>query len=306
VKEILKTSNAKIILMGEHSVVYNQPAIALPISNIKTSVQIKSIDGEIQIKSRYFNGLLSDIHSNLKGIKVLIKQTLTELNRPITGLMITIESEIPSERGMGSSASTAVALVRALYAYFDRPLTKNTLLKTVNISEKIIHGNPSGLDSATASASNPIWFKRDGTIKTIPINMDAYFVISDSGVKGKTGKAVEIVKNKLQFDSSSRLLIENLGKLTSQTALALQQNQVERLGMILTEAHQDLRQLGVSHPAVENLIQIANQNGAFGSKLTGGGLGGCVISLVPDQITAERVSQKLQAGGATATWIEKL
>ena len=103
VKEVIKTSNAKIILMGEHSVVYNQPASALPIRNVKTTVKYNHPCDISKCRSLSFNGFLNDIHSNLLGIKQLINQTLTTLGKPHYGLLLDIDSQIPAERGMGSS-----------------------------------------------------------------------------------------------------------------------------------------------------------------------------------------------------------
>ena len=305
-KSVLETSNAKIILMGEHSVVYGQPAIALPIKNIKTTTKITANEHGVDLISRYYTGDLNHINDNLKGIKTLITSVLNSFNQTNVNIDIRVDSDIPAERGMGSSAAAAVSITRALYDYFQHPLTRNKLLQTVNISEKIIHGNPSGIDSATTSSNVPIWFQKDGTIKTIPLNITGYLVIADSGVKGKTSEAVQIVRNKLNFDSKNMNLIQQLGSLTEQAAQQLENNELVNLGESFNSAQNILGKLGVSHPALEKLIQVANQNGSLGTKLTGGGLGGCLIALSPDLSTAKQITAALSQNGATDTWIENL
>ena len=305
-KSVLETSNAKIILMGEHSVVYGQPAIALPIKNIKTTTKITANEHGVDLISRYYTGDLNHINDNLKGIKTLITSVLNSFNQTNVNIDIRVDSDIPAERGMGSSAAAAVSITRALYDYFQHPLTRNKLLQTVNISEKIIHGNPSGIDSATTSSNVPIWFQKDGTIKTIPLNITGYLVIADSGVKGKTSEAVQIVRNKLNFDSKNMNLIQQLGSLTEQAAQQLENNELVKLGESFNSAQNILGKLGVSHPALEKLIQVANQNGSLGTKLTGGGLGGCLIALSPDLSTAKQITAALSQNGATDTWIENL
>lgn len=305
--EISASSNSKIILIGEHSVVYGQPAIALPLKNIQTKVHIKSSqEPGILFKSRYYTGNVDQMTANLLGIKTLILKTIDELNGNPSNLTITVDSNIPAERGMGSSASTAVALVRGIFSFYQKPLSHTKLLKQVAISEKIIHGSPSGLDSATASSSVPILFKKGTTLETIEMNLDAYLVIADTGIKGKTGTAVQLVHDKVISDAHNEKLIEDLGDLAQQAIKNLSLNRVVELGQIMDQAHAILKELGVSHPTVEHLIETAQQNNALGAKLTGGGLGGCVIVLVKDHQTAESMSNALTDAGATSTWIEKL
>lgn len=208
---------------------------------------------------------------------------------------------------MGSSAATAVATIRALYAYLKVPLTHEQLLSDADISEHIIHGNPSGLDVATASASAPVWFVTGETPKSLPFHLGGYMVIADSGIYGQTGSAVASVGKILKrHPRRAKKLIAELGRLTKDAKDALGHNAIQKLGTILDAAQVQLKALGVSHPTLDKLIQIAKTNGALGAKLTGGGMGGCMICLVEDIHVAQRVKQALSDAGATATWVQPL
>lgn len=88
----------------------------------------------------------------------MLRQLLTYFDAKAQGFKLTIESELPPERGMGSSAATAIAVIRAVYAAFGAELSQTTLLNWASVSENVIHGNPSGLDAATTGANSPLWF----------------------------------------------------------------------------------------------------------------------------------------------------
>ncbi|AVK60333.1 mevalonate kinase [Lactobacillus sp. CBA3605] len=301
------TSHAKIILIGEHGVVYGQPAIALPISTIQMQAVIHRRDTAQTVKSRYFNGDFQMMSANLGGIQALIKTLLARFERPNQGFDIHITSDIPSERGMGSSAAAAVAVTRALYAFFEQPLSHQELLRTANIAESYTHGQPSGLDVATASANSPVWFIKDRENFPIPIKLPGYLVIADTGIKSQTKVAVATVKNLLMVEGTTiQSRIEHLGQLTEQTRSALATGNLTALATALNGAQDDLRSLGVSHPALEQLLAVARQNGAVAAKLTGSGQGGCLIAIAPEASIANNLSQKLSAAGATATWVEPL
>ncbi|WP_243673905.1 mevalonate kinase family protein [Lentilactobacillus kisonensis] len=160
-KKATGTSYAKIIFFGEHSVVYGKPAIAIPVYSVNVTVAIKLISVGQTIHCRYFDGPISEMADNLKGIGVLIRQLLKSFNSPDLPFELTIQSKVPSERGMGSSAATAVALVRGFFNLFEKPLTRSRLLALADVEEQITHGNPSGLDAATASSEAPIWFVKN-------------------------------------------------------------------------------------------------------------------------------------------------
>lgn len=299
-------SHAKIILIGEHSVVYHQPAIALPLPAVQVHAEMTANrDSQQILTSRYYSGDRQDAPIQLQGINRLIDALLAHLAQPDAGFTLTIKSDLPAERGMGSSAATAVAIVRAMYRFFNAPLSHERLLKEVAVSEKIIHGHPSGLDAATASAETPVWFIKGETPQPLPFHLNGYLVIADSGIHGQTGIAVaNVAAYRKAHPKQANQAIHHLGELAQQAKVALAQNQVTHLGTILTAAQRDLKQLGVSHPVLDQMMTVTRQNGALGAKLTGGGMGGCMISLAATQADAIRIQQALSGAGFKQTWLQ--
>lgn len=299
-------SHAKIIFFGEHSVVYGQPAICLPVSKIKTSVTITAVNTGQTIQSRYFTGKLSAMPDSQTGIQLLIRTILTELKQEATPFAMRIESAIPAERGMGSSAATAIAIIRAFFHFFEEPLSHSELLRLADVSEQYIHGNPSGLDAATTSSRFPIWFVRGRRPQTIPIKQNAFLVIADTGILGQTGLAVQYVKNRLAQDPQAELAIEQLGQNAKQARICLANGDANTLGHLMNDTQKNLAMLGVSHPLIDQYIKLALDSGALGAKLTGGGMGGCLIVLVNNQTQAQEIATVLQQNGTVQTWTEPL
>ncbi|KRM18896.1 mevalonate kinase [Ligilactobacillus hayakitensis DSM 18933 = JCM 14209] len=301
------TSYAKIILLGEHSVVYGKPAIALPLKTITANTVISSLPNQdILLESNYFTGNLSSSPKQMLGIKNLITYLVENLNIS-SGIKIKLKSNLPAERGMGSSAAISISIIRAFHNFVNKPLTKAKLLKLANIAEKITHKNPSGLDAATSSSENPIWMIRDVETTDIPVNMYGYLLISDSGLAGQTSEAIKIVQENLKNNpTQTNELLNNLGNLTFTAKDQLATNNLVGLGKTFKKAHVNLKKLGVSISKLDNLIAIAEENGSLGSKLTGGGRGGCFISLVKTRDEANELANILQANGVTENWIEPL
>lgn len=301
-------SHAKIILMGEHSVVYGEPAIALPLPSVTTKVLITANHQRKQtIESRYFTGSFSELPEKMAGIQKLIASLVTHFHGESDGWHMKIDSDISAERGMGSSAACAVAIVRAWFDLYDTNLDRQSLLKWVAVEEQITHRNPSGLDAATVSSNDPIWFKKGEKGSPIALNLNATMVIADTGIKGATREAIQTVQNHLKDEPhKSQQLIHHLGELTTNSKIAIVENHPDVLGNYLTAAHQDLATLGVSDEQLDHLVNTAINQGALGAKLTGGGRGGCMFAITNSALGARKIASLLKDAGATATWIQPL
>lgn len=283
-------AHSKIILMGEHSVVYGHPAIALPLKNIEVTCRITA--GDETLKFDMTDPLATAIFAALEYLRQEDAQ-----------LTYFVDSQVPQRRGMGSSAAVAIAAIRAVFDYFDQDLTADLLENLVNQAEMIAHSNPSGLDAKTCLSDRPIKFIRNLGFASLTMNLDAYLVIADTGIHGHTSEAVDKVRKSGQ---TALPLLKNLGDLALEAEKAIEQADLQALGNAMSQAHGLLARLGVSCPEADHLVQVARSAGALGAKMSGGGLGGCIIALVKTSEEAEQLSQKLKEEGAINTWTEKL
>ena len=292
-------SHSKIILIGEHSVVYGYPAIAIPLKKIEIECAIE------EAKSNFFyyetDTLSFEIFTALKYLKkenVKIKYKIT--------------SQIPQKRGMGSSAAVSIAAIRAIFNYFRENLEDELLEKLVNTAEIVAHKTPSGLDAKTCLSDKAIRFVKNKGFSYINLNLDAYLVIADTGIYGNTGEAIQNVKN---LGSKAELSLKKLGRLTDEMTRILTGNienkeekikKISKIGEIMTAANTELGKLNITIEKTELFVKTAIENGAAGAKISGGGLGGCVIALAENLEIMEKVKDGFTKCGAENIWVEKI
>lgn len=277
------SSGAKIILTGEHAVVFGAKAIALPFNGVKTNIEVYESNDEITVESKFHTGYLKDGSHIILGFEKLVYHLLDLFKVKRYGLHFKVISNIESQRGMGSSAALSVALVKAMFNSFKKELSDNDLIKYSMFAEKIHHTNPSGLDVYTLVYQRPIAFVRNEGFKKIDINLDAKLIIIDTGVMSQTKLAVEAVgKLNVNNPTLTKKVFNNINEISRSAVSALENNDLLLLNNLMTKNQEELERLEVSNDTINKTILKAKSLGLTGLKLTGGGMGGCVISLSND------------------------
>ena len=294
-------SHSKIILIGEHSVVYGYPAIAIPLKKIEIECTIE------EAKSNFF-------YDETDTLSVAIFTALKYLKKENVKIKYKITSQIPQKRGMGSSAAVSIAAIRAIFNYFGENLEDELLEKLVNTAEIVAHKTPSGLDAKTCLSDKAIRFVKNKGFSYIDLNLDAYLVIADTGIYGNTGEAIQNVKN---LGDKAELSLKKLGRLTDEMTRILTGNienkeekirreKISKIGEIMTAANTELGKLNITIEKTELFVKTAIENGAAGAKISGGGLGGCVIALAKNLEIMEKVKDGFTKCGAENIWVEKI
>ena len=289
-------SHSKIILIGEHSVVYGYPAIAIPLRKIGIECIVE------EAKSSFF-------YNKVNTLSVAIFTALKHLKKENAKIKYKIISQIPQKRGMGSSAAVSIAAIRAIFDYFEEDLTDELLEKLVNTAEIVAHQTPSGLDAKTCLSDKAIKFIKNKEFSYIDLNLDAYLVIADTGIYGKTSEAIQSVKN---LGSKADIPLKKLGDLTDEMAKILTENSksksemIDKAGKIMTKANIELGKLNITIEKTDLFVKTAIENGASGAKISGGGLGGCVIALAKNLEIVEKIKDGFTKCGAENIWVEKI
>jgi len=269
---------AKAILLGEHSVVYGHPAVALPLQDLRMRATATPTSGASTLSSLDYSGPV-----NQAGARFASVARAFEVAREFSGCLdqafeIVTVSDFPHERGLGSSAAAAGAIIRSVLDASEREAGADELFALTQMAEQIAHGKPSGLDAAATCSPCPIRFQ-GGQMRPLSQRIEnAWLIIADSGVHGSTREAVGGLRRRYENDPDNiGPRISCLGTLAQNAINALDRADAPALGATMDEAHAVLAELSLSLPLLDELTEAARGAGALGAKLTGGGLGGGVI-----------------------------
>ena len=307
---VVASAPGKVILFGEHFVVYGEPAIVLAIDKRTYAKVEKNNDKNLRIVSTNLNisgffrngvfrieqGDSKEARIRFEPVKYAVDRIL-EKHHGTTGLTIEINSTVPVGAGLGSSAAVAAAVTTAVAELLEVKLSKEDVFRITYEAEKTVHGTPSGIDPAIATFGGTLLFQMDTGFRSLDVKTDIPLVIGDTGVERSTKALVERVRNLAEkypqiLDPIRRAARE----ITLRATNALKEKDLETIGELMNMNHALLYGLGVSDESLEWLINGARKGGALGAKLTGAGGGGCMIALARDE-KLEQVMEAIQRAG---------
>ncbi|MBE8478346.1 mevalonate kinase [Streptomyces sp. 3R004] len=304
-------AHAKAILLGEHAVVYGTPALALPIPQLTAtasagwSSHVPDGQGDLSftMTGSASRAVVTQASEGLRRLTTAFRTRLGVADRP--HLDVILDGAIPPGRGLGSSAANSRAIILALADLFGRELTDDTAFELVQAAENVTHGRASGVDAMTVGAAGPLRFQA-GVATELSIGCDGLFIIADSGTAGSTREAVELLRAGFVRESGAEeRFLRRATELIEEAEQALAEGAEKELGARLTDYHELLRAAGLSTDRIDAMVAAALRAGSLGAKITGGGLGGCVLAMTQPE-HARQVAAQLHEAGAVQTWVVPL
>ena len=279
------TAPAKIILVGEHAVVYGIPAIAVPVNSMRACARIRRTRGSLAITAADIGRKVvygeQAADEATRQLTLLLKHVVDRLDLSDPKGEIIVTSSIPIASGLGSSAAVSTAVARAIAYLHDRQLSLDKLNDIVFETETIYHGTPSGIDNTVVVYQSPIYFIKNRSIEKLKSRDEFHFLIADSGRPASTRDAVDHVRTLYHGDRHATVKIfEDICRIVDSAKSCLQNGHASCLGRLMVQNHRLLQQLQVSSARMDTLVEAALAAGALGAKMSGGGMGGNMIALV--------------------------
>ena len=277
----IASAPGKVILFGEHFVVYGVKAILCSINKRVTVTAEKTSERKISINSKIGklelepNKPISEINSPLKPFYYLANKSIENKD---SGIRIQIDSEIPLGAGLGSSSACCVAGAAAIFKLFGN-ISKEEVLKLAIEAERTIFENTSGADCTVCTYGGIMEYDKNKGFKKIEHEPNFQLVIINSNMEHSTQSMVSKVKefenkNKEEFSKLSNLeskLVEDVLKL-------VKENKIQEIGQKMNQNQEYLENIGISNKELTKMIKIG-QESSFGAKITGSGGGGCIFAL---------------------------
>jgi len=302
---IERTACAKVILCGEHAVVYGRPAIALPLPLLRARAQIEPIASPTEIVApdvtEHF--LVGDQPDH--PLSQIVARTLAHLNQPpaASRFRLTVTSDIAVASHLGSGAAVSVACARAVAAWHGIELAAADASALAYEVEKLHHGTPSGIDNTVIAYERPVWFVRKSPPELLEMPANLPLVIGDTGVSTPTKEPVGAVRAAWERNPDRlERQFDAIGMLVMVARRALKLNNLPALGTAMNANHAALQRLGVSSLKLDDLCDAALAAGALGAKMSGGGRGGNMIVLARDMEHAAQLRRALLDAGATRVY----
>jgi mevalonate kinase len=299
-------------LFGEHAVVYDRLGLSAAFNKRAFSEINEAGDGisvnlldfskkakfsfndatssstkvKVMIEKGDMNGLSNERKDMFSPYKAILGEFFSQFG--FSPIEISICSNIPRNSGLGSSAAVFCSLAGELNNFFSTALSKNQVAELANLGDKVVHGNPSGLDASTCAFGGYISFRRSEGVKMLKIKNEVPMLVVNTGFKD-TGEMIQKVAERYKIDRKGT---DEIFDRMEETALngikALESSNLAELGQNMNTAQECFVQLGLSTPQLDGIINTALKNGALGAKITGAGGGGCVIILAekPASFTA--------------------
>jgi mevalonate kinase len=309
------TAPGKVILFGEHAVVYDRPAIAVPVTDVQATASVTP--GQAGSGVHILATDLPALDGGPGGRRYAMREAAAEdplrtavelaLDAFLPGasahaepdILVRVSSTIPIARGLGSGAAVGTAVVRVIGHYFGKDPDPGEISRLVYEVEKLHHGTPSGIDNTVIAYQQPVYFVRGQAITPLSVGAGLSLMIADTGVISSTRQVVGDVRRRWQSQPQRyEGLFDEIGALVRLAKAAIERGDPDAIGRLMDKNHELLVALGVSSPELDSLVRAARAAGALGAKLSGAGWGGNVVALV-EASHAPTVASALRNASAT-------